>query len=514
MSVTLSTIEKQVEAFANGSDSEYAFPAELSVEERKLVKTSAEKYGLSTKSFGLAGERKIHVFKRSVSTSPEFEAVKYSVKNTFVDGPVDATESQATPVGPAHQSMPAGGLHACIAAQEMAVPSEQTSTLLEKLSKEAEPPLNSQSGDSTADSDSEAVQDPKIPIKNSFVHFEEDSQGNGDPRIIQSDSEAVQDPTIPIKNSFVHFDGDSDDSGDPRIVQSMPNGKFAETVEAEKKARTRISIEVQDHKSRPLPVSQDPEPVAAMEVPVTPNAETLAYYHGHYGTLPCGMNAQMFDYGQSLPIAQGSSVTILPPASWTPQAPPQCQASVAASQPLTGPQQSSVTVLQPACWTQNSQGLLQAPLPLMPTLDQAPPPLMPALDAAAAPSLMPTLDPATSGTDTNAFPPGTAVMLCGLASQPAFNGLHGTVSSYDADCARYNIMVEMGPDATRRMVKVKVQNLFVAQPMLPPQQPVLPPQIPSQLPCYASGPHPGYSYGPQVPVPTTNKATLTLDAMI
>merc|ERR1712193_567656 len=126
------------------------------------------------------------------------------------------------------------------------------------------------------------------------------------------------------------------------------------------------------------------------------------------------------------------------------------------TQPLTGPQQSSVTVLQPACWTQAPQ----APLPLMPTLDPAPPPLMPTLDTAVP----------SSANDASAFLPGTAVVLCGLASQPAFNGLHGTVSSYDADCARYNIMVEMA-NATRRMVKVKLQNLLLAQSLVPPQVP-------------------------------------------
>eukprot|EP00746_Dinoflagellata_sp_MGD_P164827 gnl/MRDRNA2_/MRDRNA2_93720_c0_seq1.p1 gnl/MRDRNA2_/MRDRNA2_93720_c0~~gnl/MRDRNA2_/MRDRNA2_93720_c0_seq1.p1 ORF type:complete len:443 (+),score=106.49 gnl/MRDRNA2_/MRDRNA2_93720_c0_seq1:82-1410(+) len=437
-------IEKQIEAFATGFDSEYAFPANLSVEERKLVKSAAEKFGLSTKSFGMGGERKIHVFK----------AVKYSVKNTFVDGPVDPAESAATILGPAHQSMPAGGLQAHIAAEEMTVPSEQTSALVDKLStkgnKEQETPLNSQSGGSTADSDSD-----------------------------------VQEPTISIKNSFVHFEGDSDESGDPRIVQSMPDSKFAEHLRAEKwEAKNAV-----DQKSRPLPVSQDPDPeveaVAAMEIPSTPNAETS------FGTVPFSSVTAcpaMEHPPASFPVAQwpqniapqDPSVTVLPPASWAPQT------------PFATPQDPSVTVLQPACWAQGAH-------PMFPP---------------GPPSLMPTLEESAP----SSFVPGTAVVLCGLASQPAFNGLRGTVSSYDADCGRYNIVVDAGPNAARKMVKVKFQNLVLAQPVVSAPPPVMPPY----QSCYLSGQHPGYSHSLQAPLPVAPppvapppvKATLTLDAMI
>jgi hypothetical protein len=455
-----STIEKQVETFATGPDSEYAFPANLSVEERKLVKSTAEKFGFSTKSFGMGGERKIHIFKSEASAALEFQAVKYSVKNTFVDGPV---EQEATVVGPAHQSMPAGELQAHIVAEGMAA-SEQTAAVADNLStkvnKEKETPLNSQSGSSTTDSDSDA-----------------------------------QEPTISIKNSFVHFEGDSDESGDPRIVQSMPDGKFAETLKAEKQEIKNAG----DQRSRPLPVSHDPDPdierVAAMEIPATPNAETS------FGSTPfslCAACPANEHPSATAPVSQwphiapqASSVTILPPASWAPQTPLQTMIGASSS-----PHDPSVTVLQPACWAQGAhQAFPQNP-----------------------PSLMPTLEEATP----SSFVPGTAVVLCGLASQPAFNGLHGTVSSYDADCARYNILVDIGANAARRMVKVKFQNLLLAQPLVPPQPPLMPP--PPQ--CYnLSGPHPGYSYGLQAPPPVAppqvspvappqGKATLTLDAMI
>merc|ERR1712124_153875 len=69
------------------------------------------------------------------------------------------------------------------------------------------------------------------------------------------------------------------------------------------------------------------------------------------------------------------------------------------------------------------------------------------------------------------FMPGMHVVLQGLASQPDFNGLRGVVSAFDAECGRYNVMIEIGPNALKRLVKVKCQNLIPAGPMLVPQPP-------------------------------------------
>lgn len=98
----------------------------------------------------------------------------------------------------------------------------------------------------------------------------------------------------------------------------------------------------------------------------------------------------------------------------------------------------SITTLPPASWVPSSVSVPQAP----------PPP---------------------------SFVPGTPVVLTGLASQPDFNGRHGTVSSFDAESSRYNIMLEMCPNANQRMVKVKFQNLLFSQPMLPPGVPYIQP---------------------------------------
>lgn len=495
MSGAIPTIEKQIEDFVAGSASEYAFPADLSSEKRKLVKITAEKFGLSTKSFGMGGERQIHIFKPALSTKPEFEAIKYSVKNTFVDGRVDSSESQPFPAGPAHQSMPVGGLQAHIAAEEMAAPTERT-TLLENLSstqnKAEEDSQESHSGGSTAD----------------------------------SESETTQDPTVSIKNSFVHFEGDSEENGDPRIIQSMPNGKFAENIEAEKATAGKTKR----RNGRPMPFSENPEQEAektcTVEFPSTPNAEMTS------GALLCCTNTSCPDHGQTVPVAhwippatapQNSSVTVLAPACWTPSAP--SQTPIDAGIPS---QESSVTILPPACWSQRTsvqrsdnlsatQGQPQGP----PTVQndaitllqrqphgqvEGPPPLMP------PEFCTPAAQPPPQGPTSQAhFMPGTPVMLCGLASQPAFNGLPGTVSSFDADSSRYNILVEIGPNGNRRVVKVKSQNLLPAQTVLPPP----PPQqlyLPPQLPCYPYGPQLGYSHGLQCVQPA--KPTLTLDKMI
>jgi hypothetical protein len=73
------------------------------------------------------------------------------------------------------------------------------------------------------------------------------------------------------------------------------------------------------------------------------------------------------------------------------------------------------------------------------------------------------------------FAPGMSVVLQGLASQPQFNGLQGTVTAFDADCGRYNVMIEIGPNALKRLVKVKFHNLVPTQPMLMQQPPCYPP---------------------------------------
>lgn len=70
--------------------------------------------------------------------------------------------------------------------------------------------------------------------------------------------------------------------------------------------------------------------------------------------------------------------------------------------------------------------------------------------------------------------PGTHIVLQGLANQPDFNGLSGTVSGFDAESGRYDIMLQVSSNATKRLVKVKSQNLLLAQPVMAPQPPYCP----------------------------------------
>jgi len=372
-------INQQIGDFILAAASEYAFPAELSVAERKQVKNIAEKFGLRTCSFGMGSDRRIHLFKRT-------EPVEYSVKNTFVDGPLDPNEPR--PVGPAHQSMPVAALQQHIAAEE-------ESFMQGKVDDSPRSSL------STADSDS-VPQDPKFSIKNSFVHFEIDSKENGD----------------------------------PRIIQSMPSGMFADNIQDEVVA----AVGAERHKNRPLPLSEDSETDMDMP-PISPRESPSMVF-------PSTPNADM-DFGTF--NNSGTAVPWVPPTA-------------AATQPCE-------TFLPPACW---------APPASSPPVHQVLPPQGPPQGVPQGTTPAPPQGPPQNSQVTPlapaqgppaCFKQGTPVILRGLANQANFNGLRGTVSGFDASCGRYDIMLEIGPNAVRRQVKVKVQNLLLAPPSLPPQQP-------------------------------------------
>jgi len=464
-----STIERQIEVFASGIASELAFPAELTAQERKLVKITAEKCGLSSCSFGMGDERRIHIFKptapKTLALSELVTApVEYSVKNTFVDGPVTPL---STSPGPAHQSMPVGSLQEHIAAEENLrdTPKDLSTSLLKKLnvmlSKVEDSPRESQSGDSTVDSESEAA-----------------------------------DPAFSIKNTFVHFESDSDENGDPRIVQSMPNGMFAERVEAEINAQKAAAAVKTSGKQqgRPLPFSEDPEEederVSAILFPATPNAET----------------AQLGAFHDSASIPDDRDEFAVPTVQWVPSSsstPTPCTtlsdsitvlAPAMCSKPASSTKLSdSITVLAPAMWAPSpAQTLLESPAAQLPP------------QGSTHGSLQGPTAPQPAQMAPPLLPPGTPVVLCGLANQPGFNGLHGFVSGFDADCGRYNIAIEMGPNAQslvlkKSMVKIKPQNLLLAQAMMPPA-----PQLPFCSPIQQQ----------QVVLNRPPKASLCLDQML
>jgi hypothetical protein len=198
-SASQASIEEQVQMFANGCAAEYAFPPELSSDDRKLVKKAADRLGLPSQSLGMGSDRRIHIFRPPQSSTPEpqarlqkFAPVEYLVKNTFIDGPVD---QEQPPVGPQSLSMPADTFQEVLAAEIVS-----SSVAINPLAKVDESP-RTQSG-TPAGEPSDSVRE-MYSFKNTFIHFEETN---------------------------------SKDNGDSRIIQSMPAGKFAEGLEEENAA--------------------------------------------------------------------------------------------------------------------------------------------------------------------------------------------------------------------------------------------------------------------------------------
>lgn len=285
--MVLTSLEKQVEAFALSAETEYAFPPELSVEERKVVKNSAKKFGLSSDSFGMGAERCIHIFKLGGSLAPALKPIEYSVKNTFVDEPVDPSQPSDSVLGPVSQSMPAGAFQDHLSAEvaegcvtdvskeplEERPKEEETLQAVSNRSTEDVAEMTSE-GDtgSTVESDSHETAREMYSVKNT------------------------------IKNSFLHFEEtDAKENEDPRIIQSMPNGKFAEAVQAEHAKALMATPAKAVAKPQVLPENME-EP-QGMTFPSTPNAETS------YKVL------------DSQYPSQEPAVSVLAPAVWNPAAP-------------------------------------------------------------------------------------------------------------------------------------------------------------------------------------------------
>jgi hypothetical protein len=367
--------EKQVQAFASGTMTEYAFPAVLTAEERKTVKVTAEKLGLSSQSFGMGSERRIHIFK---STSED----------------------------------------------------------------------NSCSSDTGSTAESES-HDP-------IVEF------------------------ISIKNSFVHFgESGATECRDPRIIQSMPNGKFAEGLKSDIAAAAELGSQKRRSVSVLLSDDEDAETEMSSEMlfPATPNAESpemsFEVARNQASAVP---TVQWM--APPVTTSELGTTTVLPPAMFQPQTvaaglPPvtvapslPCTAvlppatfvrdsnATASAQTVVTPE-SSTTVLAPATWSRESSTVVASPsFGTAPT--QAP---SSSISAVSMPMQPPPAFPAPGGSPC--WMPGAPVILHGLANQPAFNGLHGTVSSFDSACGRYNISLEVAPNK-QQMVKVKSQNLLPA----------------------------------------------------
>merc|ERR1719265_1495552 len=100
--------------------------------------------------------------------------------------------------------------------------------------------------------------------------------------------------------------------------------------------------------------------------------------------------------------------------------------------PAVAPE-SAVTILAPAVWG-------QAPAP--PAVTVQTPPMLPPQAPLQHPAQA-ILPPAVPPSPPACFVPGMTVVLQGLANSAEFNGLPGIVASFDPDCGRYNVMIEM-----------------------------------------------------------------------
>merc|ERR1712014_176572 len=69
-----------------------------------------------------------------------------------------------------------------------------------------------------------------------------------------------------------------------------------------------------------------------------------------------------------------------------------------------------------------------------------------------------------------ALVPGAEVVITGLSKLPAFNGLKGTIQSFDEETSRFSVLL-MEPIQGHKWVKVKRENLEAVVPLPPPRSP-------------------------------------------
>jgi hypothetical protein len=374
------TVAQQVREFAAGSESEYVFSSDLSVEERKVVKSVAEMLGLRTQSFGMGADRRIHVFPPLKPTQPSTRSeVKYSVKNTFVDWPVDTQEDV---VGPEALSLPAGLFRVHLAEPDDAGGKLSSINVTSSKGTITPPTIDSLVSTDAEPSDTESVE------------------------YSSSDRESV-----PVKNTFVHFvEVGIHEDVDPRIIQSMPAGSFADALEKE----ADVSLNQSASRTRSLNILvEDLDGHGSSEsdqvvFPSTPDAGTALGPPISFSFAP---------------MSEETHVMGFPPAMWAPTG-------------LSGDSASGVPLQGDSCLRVGASGQSS--------------------HATAVAGL---------GLAQPCLTPGTGVIICNLERQPAFNGLRGTVHSFDSDNGRYNVLLDSTEHCGQRTAKLKPENLILEAPV-------------------------------------------------
>jgi hypothetical protein len=251
---------------------------------------------------------------------------------------------------------------------------------------------------------------------------------------IDSDRESYS-----IKNSFIHFeDIFANSERDTRVTRSMPEGKFAEEVRKEVEAAVQMKSRRAD-KARPPPILSDVEDDCleerdegrtVIDCPSTPEAETdMRGFHQVSACTPLRFSGELVQSMWTV-VPPQPSVTVLPCAMWTPTAPP--------------------LVIAPRCIAASPAGVPLAGLGPMP-------------------AVTPEATELRQGPAPPRLTPGASVILCNLARQPSFNGRRGVIDSFDADCGRYNVLLDTVPDTqpvsgAQTVFKVKAENVCLAAP--------------------------------------------------
>mmetsp|Transcript_25209 Transcript_25209/g.58002 ORF Transcript_25209/g.58002 Transcript_25209/m.58002 type:complete len:410 (+) Transcript_25209:119-1348(+) len=266
---------------------------------------------------------------------------------------------------------------------------------------------------------------------------------------------------VRVKNTFI--DDWEGGSNEPVQFRSMPVSLLQRTLQrcfveaGDGKLELQTTVEELQTESVSSPRSDAANPAdidlaaQAAELPPLPDGfkvrntfihiETMPAVNRIVQSMPDGMFQQCLEAelsAQSAATASQSSAAPAPAAqapSKAPGAPPQLLPSVTNGPPTAAP-------------------LTTPKIGVDPNNAQPPPPSREAPDPAAQ----------------NALAPGAEVEITRLLKLPDFNGLTGIIQSFDAESARYDVLLNSATGtAGWRWVKVKAENLIPRVPPPPPR---------------------------------------------
>merc|ERR1719161_2033 len=202
------------------------------------------------------------------------------------------------------------------------------------------------------------------------------------------------------------------------------------------------------------------------EVPQIPHQGTAVSQPASMAPPPAATMPAMPAMADSPAAAAGIShtgTTILPPAMLPSMAPSAEVPQMVMAHPEPPYMASSIVTAAPTM-PEGTTVLAPAMLPNMAPMMTDPQGMIAMPPVTEGPLAMPAGGAPTSLQAPSSWAPGTIVMVCGLTSQPAFNGLRGTIQSFDTACGRYSVWLETAP-CSQRVAKLKPPHWFsVPQP--------------------------------------------------